>query len=190
MIAIAYGLAIEHDYGRHIQFITKDDLAQSIKWNLVATVTFILSLVFSKMSVCFLFLRIVGSTCSRVKYAFLYGMMALAITVGSLNAFYTAGQCRPITKDWDHDIPGKCHGDISVDIGMAQGGKSGKVTGCPKSLLKFFPLNPSLASYSLHSDFLTHGYSSGCRSRFDTFYRQLQMLSSTSPLHYFHSHSS
>lgn len=93
----------------------------SIKWNLVATVTFLLSLIFSKISVCYLFLRITGK--ARTKYGnyFLYSMMALAFIIGVIAAGYTTGQCQPISKDWNHDIPGKCHGDISVKIALAQG---------------------------------------------------------------------
>ncbi|KAG8527075.1 uncharacterized protein KY384_008504 [Bacidia gigantensis] len=118
---IAYGIAIENGYGRHIKYISKPDLGESIKWNLVATVAFYLSLIFSKISVCFLFLRIIGRTRTPHKVAFLYGMMALASVIGFIAAGYTAGQCQPVAKDWNHELPGKCHGDTSVKIGLAQG---------------------------------------------------------------------
>ena len=93
----------------------------SLKWNAVATVTFQLSLIFSKISVCYLFLRITGKARTKYDRHFLYGMMALAFIIGVITAGYTIGQCQPIAKAWDHDIPGKCHGDITTKIFLAQG---------------------------------------------------------------------
>ena len=93
----------------------------SIKWNLVATVTLQLSLVFSKISVCYLFLRIIGKARTKYNHHFLYGMMALAFIIGVVTAGYNSGQCQPISKDWDNEIPGKCHGDIATKIALAQG---------------------------------------------------------------------
>ena len=121
---IFYGLAINSGYGRHILTLSESALASAIKWNLIATVTFSVSLIFSKVSVCFLFLRILGRTRTTPKVAFLYGMAALSAVIGFIAAGYTAGQCSPPEKDWDHDIPGKCHGDVSMHIAYAQAGTS------------------------------------------------------------------
>ena len=124
MSTISFGIAIKYGLGQHINFLDKTHLAGAIRWNLIATVTFYVSLIFSRVSICFLFLRILGQTCTPVKSAFLYSMMATTSIIGIIAAGYCAGQCQPVSKDWDDSIPGKCHGVTSVRIGLALGGKS------------------------------------------------------------------
>ncbi|KAG8531961.1 uncharacterized protein KY384_003597 [Bacidia gigantensis] len=111
-------------------------MAGGATWNLVATVTFYISLIFSKISVAALFLRILGQTRTVRKTAFLYSMMALATIIGFIGAGYCTGQCSPIAKDWRHSIPGKCHGNISLKIGVAQGAINAFID----FALAFFPI--------------------------------------------------
>ncbi|MDI1485123.1 MAG: hypothetical protein OHK93_000258 [Ramalina farinacea] len=112
---------VENGYGRHTKYLSKPKLAMSLKWNLVATVISWLSLIFSKISVCYLFLRITSKARSKYSDCFLYGMMALAFIIGVITAGYGLGECQPVAKDWDYDIPGKCHYALGLKILLAHG---------------------------------------------------------------------
>ena len=94
-----------------------------IKWNVVGVATFYLGLLFSKVSVSLLLLRILGRAGNKYTSGFLWSMSALAGVVSVMATGGILGQYRPVWKQWDDPQQVARSGDLSVKIGIVQGGK-------------------------------------------------------------------
>lgn len=121
--ATCSGLAISHGYGRHIRSIPPANIIAMIKWNVVGVATFYLGLLFSKVSVSLLLLRIVGRARTRYTTGFLWSMIAVAATIAVVATGSMLGEYGPVGKQWDEPRKVAGYGDLSVKIGIMQGGE-------------------------------------------------------------------
>lgn len=103
------------------------DQLPGLKYDEFSPVLTILSVTFTRVSICFFLLRIVASgqrwqrrtwTCG------LYAIMAFSIVTGVPTAIVTISQCKPIAKLWDPLLPGTCWSpNVALYFGDFYGGK-------------------------------------------------------------------
>ncbi|KAL8673087.1 MAG: hypothetical protein Q9168_002470 [Polycauliona sp. 1 TL-2023] len=109
-------------YGRHIDVLSEHQIIESLKWNYLATPLLVLSLAASKISICVLLLRVLDKTSTRLRRTFPYGIIVISTVNAGLSAGYALGQCQPVSKLWDHSVPGQCQDPkLYVKIGYANG---------------------------------------------------------------------
>lgn len=86
---------------------------------------FILSLAFSKLSICVLLLRILQGSDEPLKKTFLYFTIGILVVVTALSLGLQLGQCTPVAKIWDPVVAGRC-GSPMLQVGSAyvNGGES------------------------------------------------------------------
>ena len=86
--------------------------------------TFYLGLLFSKVSVSLLLLRILGRAGNKYTRGFLWSMSALAGVISVMATGGILGEYRPVWKQWDDQQQVARSGDLTVKIGIVQGGES------------------------------------------------------------------
>lgn len=79
-------------------------LSQALKWQYICQILFIISTMFTRVSVCFFLLRIFGT--KRKWKNTLYGIMAFSVATNISSASLVLAQCSPVQKLWDPLIPG------------------------------------------------------------------------------------
>ena len=86
---------------------------------------FILSLMFSKISICVFLLRLLADSLAKKRKYFLYFWIALLFVVNIICVGQQLGQCRPTRRLWDPMVPGKCEDPrVQSDFGYLNGGVS------------------------------------------------------------------
>ena len=103
--------AIHHGLGRHMYYLslTPDyliDFAQIIKWQFLAEISTAFSLFFTRVSICLFLLRIFGAI--RYWRLILYYAMAFIALMNISSITVIILQCRPLRKNWDPLLQGKC----------------------------------------------------------------------------------
>lgn len=109
--------------GRHIWTVTPEAMVTSLKASspvqpfatqltprqasFIGTLFYQLSLIFAKISICLLYIRVLLPFTYTRRAAFV--LLAIVITYGILGAISTGTVCRPIAAFWDHTVKGECH---------------------------------------------------------------------------------
>ena len=110
-------------YGKHMQYLTMEEIFEALKWNYLATPLLVFSIAASKTSICLFLLRVLERTRVKFKRVFCYGMIGLLTIIAIPSAGYALGQCQPVSKLWDPNTPGRCQDPkIFVNLGYANGG--------------------------------------------------------------------
>lgn len=99
------------------------EILTGLKWQQITQPTSILSVTFTRISICFFLLRIFRT--NRRWRIGLYSVAIFAFVTGLATAIITVTQCHPIQKLWDPILPGTCWGiNTTIAIGDFQGGRS------------------------------------------------------------------
>ena len=112
IFASAFGaLAIHFGLGRHVYYLSLSpeflaDLTQVTKWQFLGEFLLCISLFFTRISICLFLLRIFGAMphWRRILY-YVIAFMTL-MNISSMMVVIT--QCRPLRKNWDPLVHGKC----------------------------------------------------------------------------------
>ena len=101
------------------------EILVGLKWQALSQPLSILSVTFTRISICFFLLRIF-----RTDRAWRWGLYSIAVfsaVTGIATAVVTVTQCQPVQKLWDPLLPGTCWSpETTVAIGDFQGGMSSK----------------------------------------------------------------
>ena len=103
--------AIHHGLGRHMYYLSLTpeyliDLAQITKWQFLSEICTAISLFFTRISICLFLLRIFGPI--RYWRQILYFTMAFIALMNISSITVIMIQCRPLRKNWDPLVQGKC----------------------------------------------------------------------------------
>ena len=99
------------------------EIFAGLKWQEVTQPTTILSVTFTRISICFFLLRIFRT--DRRWRLGLYSIATFAFVTGLATAVITMTQCHPIPKLWNPMLPGECWSiNTTIAIGDFQGGRS------------------------------------------------------------------
>lgn len=120
MFAGAIGTAsvlVHYGLGRHQETLTAYETVQVAKWDWIPQPFNIMALMFVKLSITALLLRLLGPQAKYSKW-FLYisiTLFTLTMVVASITTF---AQCNPPRALWE-DVPGAVCWDASVQAGIA-----------------------------------------------------------------------
>lgn len=99
------------------------EILTGLKWQQLTQPTSILSVTFTRISICFFLLRIFRT--DRRWRIGLYSIATFAFVTGLATAVVTMTQCHPIPKLWNPLLPGTCWNiNTTIAIGDFQGGRS------------------------------------------------------------------
>ncbi|KAI1083820.1 hypothetical protein F5B20DRAFT_576751 [Whalleya microplaca] len=102
-------LQVRYGMGRHLYYLEKSpDFVLVVKYADLCEPFVILTTTFVKASLCLFLLRIVEGM--KVHRMFLWGMVAITLTINAAAAISIFTQCHPQEKLWDPNIPGDCPG--------------------------------------------------------------------------------
>ncbi|KAL7931134.1 hypothetical protein V8C35DRAFT_117024 [Trichoderma chlorosporum] len=104
-LSCAFVLAgVQDGMGKHNAAITDDDeKVSALMWQSLSTVTYVINMMFIKMSIGIFLLRV----SARKVYNWIIGISLVIIVVWSLVIFfYDIFQCNPVAKQWDFRIQG------------------------------------------------------------------------------------
>lgn len=132
---VSFGLtfaSIKFGFGRHIYYLSPEQAIFALKLQSISMPFFILSLLFTKISICLLLMRIFVT--NRVKNyqvwkRAIYIIMSLLVTTSLSSIIFALAQCNPIAKSWNPTISGTCWSrDIRIALYYYQGGKTAENT--------------------------------------------------------------
>ena len=99
------------------------EIFSGLKWQQLSQPTSILSVTFTRVSICFFLLRIFRT--DRRWRIGLHAIAVFAFVTGVATAVVTVTQCQPIPKLWNPLLPGTCWSlGTTIAIGDFQGGRS------------------------------------------------------------------
>ena len=121
--------AIRHGLGRHAYYLSLTpellaDFTPAWKWQLLTEWVAAFTLFFTRISICLFLLRIFGAV--RQWRRILYCALAFITVTNIPFAIIGITECRPVRKNWDHSIPGKCVSPEVVEFAVY--GSGGKLT--------------------------------------------------------------
>lgn len=124
--SVSLGFAIastRYGLGRHLHYIPLEQFIEAIKYIYLAEPVIILSGMFSRISICFLLLRIFV-TSRRWKIALWTFICFIAATCLSCTLTLLF-QCQPMAKFWNPFLPGTCWSpETQINIEYFMGGNS------------------------------------------------------------------
>ncbi|KAG8159070.1 hypothetical protein KVR01_010731 [Diaporthe batatas] len=95
-------LGIDTGLGRHNKAMPQDQEIQALKWQALATATYVLNMMFIKLSIGFFLLRLAVQ--KRYLYT-IYGTMFVVLIWSLALWFWDIFQCSPVPAQWDYTIP-------------------------------------------------------------------------------------
>ena len=109
--------------GRHAYYLSADARREALKFNYLTIPFIIMSLCFSKISICLFLLRIIGGSNAPKKKVFLKAMILLLLSINTLDFITVMIQCRPLRKLWDNQVSGTCWApEVQAGFAYVQGG--------------------------------------------------------------------
>jgi hypothetical protein len=104
-LSIAYGL------GQHITSLSSEQIVLTIKWSWANQILAIFAIAFGKLAIV-AFLQQIHGPEDRSKVIFLWAIAASNLVINTITVGMILGQCSPVQKLWDEDLPGSCDGRI------------------------------------------------------------------------------
>ncbi|KAF2471482.1 uncharacterized protein BDR25DRAFT_261093 [Lindgomyces ingoldianus] len=115
LIVISLGInlasnAIEYEsvkvgFGRHLQFLTRDQERALRRWNQIALCLANLAIWSVKLSICFFILSLIRGTYRRSRWV-IYGLITITCIAHGSQTIVWATQARPLEKLWHPEVPG------------------------------------------------------------------------------------
>lgn len=104
-------------------YLSYSQITRATKYTVLGEAFFLLSLGFSKISICLFLLKIIKNTHGQKKRLFLYFNMGLLVVATALCVGQPLGQCQPVSKQWNPKIVGRCEApDLHTKISYFNGG--------------------------------------------------------------------
>ena len=97
-----------HGVGRHIHYMTMDQISQTFKWLWAAEPTNLFAVFLVRLSISLFFLRLVPPR--KIYKRVIWGTIAALAASDIFISIYYFFECRPIRKVWKPEIPGTCFG--------------------------------------------------------------------------------
>ncbi|KAL2280435.1 hypothetical protein FJTKL_12655 [Diaporthe vaccinii] len=95
-------LGVDTGLGRHNKAVPQNQEIQALKWQALATATYVLNMMFIKLSIGFFLLRLAVQ--KRYLYT-IYGTMFVVLIWSLALWFWDIFQCSPVQAQWDYTIP-------------------------------------------------------------------------------------
>ncbi|KAL8402989.1 hypothetical protein RB594_008301 [Gaeumannomyces avenae] len=100
LIGIPFGI------GRHNKALSQRQEIEALKWQALATASYVSNMLFIKLSIAVFLLRLSGE--KKYKYA-IWASAAIVLVWSVVLFFWNIFQCSPVEAQWDYTIPGlKC----------------------------------------------------------------------------------
>ncbi|CAL8584531.1 hypothetical protein XPA_010122 [Xanthoria parietina] len=116
-------MMVREGFGRHLYYLkrTPKQIPRATFWHIIWQPTFFLSVTLTRISICFLLLRIFGVNRTWRLCLWGAGILILVISIPSFIMVFT--QCRPYAKAWDPiGVPGYCWpADNNVKVALYSG---------------------------------------------------------------------
>ncbi len=113
--------AVHWGFGRHIYYLTPEQLAHAIKWSYITAPFAFMSLVFGRVSFAVSLIVIIGT--KKWRRWLLWFVIVSQFIVNLILIGVGFGVCTPAHKYWDRKTPGTClNPSIHRNLGYAQGG--------------------------------------------------------------------
>jgi rhodopsin domain-containing protein len=94
-------------FGRHIYYLSPDELLQIRKYNIIATGPLLASAMFGRISFCHFLLNTIGT--EKVVRKLLYTALASQALVNVIGVILSYGACGShVTANWDRRIQASC----------------------------------------------------------------------------------
>lgn len=90
--------------GKHNKALSQRDEIEALKWQALATATYILNMMFIKLSYAVFLLRLAVQ--KRYRWTLWASMFVVAVWSTAL-FFWDIFQCKPVQAQWDYTIPGE-----------------------------------------------------------------------------------
>ncbi|KAB5545592.1 hypothetical protein GE09DRAFT_967965 [Coniochaeta sp. 2T2.1] len=97
-------LGVKSGLGHHNKALAQPDEIESLKWQALATASYILNMMFIKLSYAIFLLRLAVQ--KRYRWT-LWGSMFVVAVWSTVLFFWDIFQCKPVRAQWDYTIPGE-----------------------------------------------------------------------------------
>ncbi|KAL8650274.1 MAG: hypothetical protein Q9210_003925 [Variospora velana] len=99
---------VDHGVGQHISTLMPADVLQALGAFWASQILYKLTINLTKLSILFLYLRIVPAAQNRRFTRAVIAVMIYIALYMATSIVATIFQCNPIRRAWDHSIPGRC----------------------------------------------------------------------------------
>ena len=107
-------LAVNAGIGHNSSTLSKQDVIIGLKWATVFQVLAVASSVTGKFAIMAFLVQIRGIQDTRPWMSWLLGFLLVAINASDFGTML--GQCKPIQKSWDADVPGTCEPGDRINL--------------------------------------------------------------------------
>ena len=118
VVLVFESIAVKHGIGTHRRFLADSEAIEAAKWSTLTITPNVLANMMTRISLCFLMLRIAGV--NKYYRGFLVGIIVGTTLIGTATVLNTYVTCRPVPKMWTPDLPGTCNKRSRYAIGMTQ----------------------------------------------------------------------
>lgn len=102
-------VSVEAGNGQHLRYLQPSQIPDIVKWSTIYATVLFISALFTKCSIAFFILRLIGKTAilKKTKLTLYAIMIAMTIATIILVALWFA-VCTPLEKVWNRKVPGTC----------------------------------------------------------------------------------
>lgn len=124
VVAAAFNhLQVKYGFGRHIYYLTDDQVSQVIKWSTLAEIVNEIAVFFVKTSICLFILRMLSVTYRTVRII-MWATIAVFFTITAVAVITLGVQCRPFQGVWDKSLHPQCISSKTLtQVTRAYGGR-------------------------------------------------------------------
>ena len=117
-------LQVKNGFGRHIYYLTDDQISQVIKWSTLVEMVNEIAVFFVKTSICLFILRMLSGTYRAVRFL-VWATIAVFFVITAVAVMTLGVQCTPFQGVWDKSLRAKCiSSKVVTQITRAYGGRS------------------------------------------------------------------
>lgn len=120
-------LEFHHGWGQHLYYLVQDPhsharIIEAMHFTYINQMLLIISSMFIKASIGAFLLRVFGT--KKAWRWIIYSLIIFVVITTIISAAMTLAQCRPVSKLWNHDLPGSCWSPMTiVNVSYFNGGK-------------------------------------------------------------------
>lgn len=107
-------VAIAHGTGRHIQYLTSDEIISCLYYLRIEVPSSILAYCLPKLSVVIFLVKLMGPLHQRSAW-FLYSVIAVLFVSSTITIIFNFVQCKPVSRLWNLASPGTCLPDYVLE---------------------------------------------------------------------------
>lgn len=130
--------SVNWGFGKHIYYLSREQVSQAIKYQYMAQPFAYMALVFGRVSFAVSLLMIIAT--NKLRRWILYGLIIGQLLINIIFICLGLGQCSPPAKYWNPSIPGSCMSPrVIVAAGYVQGCKFVRSSPVQETLVLRFP---------------------------------------------------